>query len=376
MSEAQGSLNGAIPRPGPTASLRDLENADFDGRSPGPVAGDMDTTEDEHVLDQAEIDSILGNAFMSGDLEESTSGLERIIGSGLVTYERLPMLEVVFDRLMRIVSTTLRNFTNDNVDVSIDGISSMRFGDYLNSAPASCIFAVFKAEEWENYGLMVVDSALTYSMVDVLLGGARNPRPLNVEGRLHTTIERSLIEKMVRLVLADLSIGFDPICAVNFRFERLEISSRFAAICRASNAVFLARMRVEMDDRGGNIDVLLPYATLEPVRDLLLQQFMGEKFGRDSIWETHLAEKLRDTDVQLEAVLGEQTMKLSEIVDLKPGSVIVLEHQLEQPVSLRCGQIEMFTGKVGRKKENMAIRIEEDLMAVRQLIGTPEGLYS
>ncbi|GBR02271.1 flagellar motor switch protein FliM [Acetobacter oeni] len=373
MSGTQGSLNGNIPRPGPTASLRDLEGVDQ-----GPAYADGVPPDDdaEHVLDQAEIDSILGNAFGGGDIEESTSGLERIIGSGLVSYERLPMLEVVFDRLMRIVSTTLRNFTNDNVDVSIDGISSMRFGDYLNSAPASCIFAVFKAEEWENYGLMVVDSALTYSMVDVLLGGARNPRPLNVEGRLHTTIERSLIEKMVKLVLEDLSVGFDPICAVNFKFERLEISSRFAAICRASNAVFLARMRVEMDDRGGNIDVLLPYSTLEPVRDLLLQQFMGEKFGRDSIWETHLAEKLRDTDVQLEAVLGEQTMKLSEIVDLKPGSVIVLEHQLKQPVSLRCGQIPMFTGKLGRKKENIAIRIEEDLLAVRQLLDAPEGLYS
>jgi len=46
-----------------------------------------------------------------------------------------------------------------------------------------------------------------------------------------------------------------------------------------------------MEDRGGRLELLLPYATLEPVRELLLQQFMGEKFGRDSIWETHLAEE-------------------------------------------------------------------------------------
>lgn len=372
MSEHQDTLNDTIPRPGPTAALRDKDRKDAGASAD---AADM-SGEDANVLDQAEIDSLLGNAFMPDSTSESGGGLERIIGSGLVTYERLPMLEVVFDRLMRIVSTTLRNFTNDNVEVSIDGISSMRFGDYLNSAPASCIYAVFKAEEWENYGLMVVDSALTYSMVDVLLGGARNPRPLNVEGRLHTTIERSLIEKMVRLVLTDLTIGFDPICAVNFKFERLEISARFAAISRASNAVFLARMRVEMDDRGGNIDVVLPYATLEPVRDLLLQQFMGEKFGRDSIWETHLAEKLRDTEVCLEAVLAEQSMKLSEIVDLKPGSVIVLDRQMDDPASLRCGEVPMFTGKIGRKKKQMAIRIEEDLLVQRQSPESPEGIYS
>ena len=61
-----------------------------------------------------------------------------------------------------------------------------------------------------------------------------------------------------------------------------------------------------MEDRGGKLELLLPYATLEPVRELLLQQFMGEKFGRDSIWETHLAEELWNTDVELDVVLDEQ----------------------------------------------------------------------
>jgi len=80
------------------------------------------------------------------------------------------MLEVVFDRLVRMMSTSLRNFTSDNVEVSLDNISSARFGDYLNSIPLPAMLAVFKAEEWDNFGLMTVDSALIYSIVDVLLG--------------------------------------------------------------------------------------------------------------------------------------------------------------------------------------------------------------
>ena len=71
----------------------------------------------------------------------------------------------------------------------------------------------------------------------------------------------------------------------------------------------LARLRIDMEDRGGRLELLLPYATLEPVRELLLQQFMGEKFGRDSIWETHLAEELWNTEVELDVVLDEQIMR-------------------------------------------------------------------
>ncbi|HUZ62223.1 MAG TPA: flagellar motor switch protein FliM, partial [Acetobacteraceae bacterium] len=76
------------------------------------------------VLNQAEIDSLLG--FDDGPAgAESRSGIEKITSSGLVSYERLPMLEIVFDRLVRIMSTSLRNFTSDNVEVGIDAIVSL-----------------------------------------------------------------------------------------------------------------------------------------------------------------------------------------------------------------------------------------------------------
>jgi flagellar motor switch protein FliM len=312
------------------------------------------------VLNQAEIDSLLGFDDGPGGSENRT-GMQKIISSGLVSYERLPMLEIVFDRLVRIMSTSLRNFTSDNVEVSIDNILSLRFGDYLNSIPLPAMLAVFKAEEWDNYGLMVVDSAMIYSIVDVLLGGRRGTAAMRIEGRPYTTIERTLVERLIQVVLADLSASFDPLCPVTFHFERLEVNPRFATISRLSNAAVLARLRVDMEDRGGRMELLLPYATLEPVRELLLQQFMGEKFGRDSIWETHLAEELWNTEVELAVVLDEQMMRLSDVMALRPGSRIVLNATTGMPVQLRCGSVTLFEGRVGRRQSRVAVRIERDL---------------
>ncbi len=311
------------------------------------------------VLNQAEIDSLLGFAADSSE-EARQSGIQRIISSGLVTYERLPMLEIVFDRLVRIMSTSLRNFTSDNVEVSIDNIVSLRFGDYLNSIPLPAMLAVFKAEEWDNHGLMMVDSAMIYSIVDVLLGGRRGTAPMRIEGRPYTTIERTLVERMIHVVLADLSQAFDPLCPVNFRFERLETNPRFAMVSRLSNAAIVAKLRVEMEDRGGKLELLLPYATLEPVREMLLQQFMGEKFGRDSIWETHLAEELWETEVEISAVLDEQWLKLSQIIEWKVGSRLILNAQPDSPVVLRCGGVTLFQGRTGRRNGRIAIAIERD----------------
>ncbi len=316
-------------------------------------------SETDRILDQAEIDSLLG--LTSGPAADEIQGVQRIISSGLVSFERLPMLEIVFDRLVRIMSTTLRNFTSDNVEVGIDNIVSFRFGDYLNSIPLPAMLAVFKVEEWDNYGLMVIDSALIYSIVDVLLGGRRGTAAMRIEGRPYTTIERRLVERLIELVLKDLAASFDPICRVTLNFERLEVNPRFAAISRQSNAAIVARLRVDMEDRGGRLELLLPYATLEPVREMLLQQFMGERFGRDSIWEAHLAEQLWQTEIELDVVLDEQVMSLADVMELRIGSQIVLGNGPGGSVALRCGGVPMFAGRVGRRKDQVAVRIEEVL---------------
>src|SRR3954452_1917245 len=141
----------------------------------------------ERVLSQEEIDNLLGFSVGEVNLDDN-SGIRAIIDSAMVSYERLPMLEIVFDRLVRLMTTSLRNFTSDNVEVSLDRITSVRFGDYMNSIPLPAVLAVFKAEEWENFGLATVDSSLIYSMIDVLLGGRRGQTSIRVEGRPYTTI--------------------------------------------------------------------------------------------------------------------------------------------------------------------------------------------
>jgi flagellar motor switch protein FliM len=329
------------------------------GATPGAASGGSGP-EATRVLNQAEIDSLLG--FGSGPTSDrAQSGIERIISSGLVAYERLPMLEIVFDRLVRLMTTTLRNFTSDNVEISIDAMASQRFGDYLNSIPLPAMLAVFKAEQWDNYGLIVIDSALIYSVVDVLLGGRRGTAAMRIEGRPYTTIERTLVERLIGVVLNDLQTAFQPIGDVTFRFDRLEVNPRFAAISRLSNAVVVSRMRIEMEDRGGRIEVLLPYATLEPVRELLLQQYMGETLGRDSIWETHLAEELRQTDIVLDAVLDEQVMDFATVLALRVGDILPLNVSPGTPVQLRCGPTPIFEGRTGRRGTRLAVLIDRVL---------------
>lgn len=311
----------------------------------------------ERVLSQDEIDNLLGFEDRGG--ASDATGIQALINSALVSFERLPMFEIIIDRMVRDLTTSLRNFTSDNVEISIDGMTSTRFGDYINSVPLPAMMAVFKAEEWDNYGLITINSALIYSVVDVLLGGRRGTAAMRIEGRPCTTIERNLVERLASVVLSDLTRAFEPIAKVTFVLDRLETNPRFASIVRAANGVIVTKLRIDMDDRGGRLEMVMPYATLEPAREQLLQMFLGEKFGRDPIWEAHLATELYHTDVELTAVLGEQLVSLAEVMNFQPGTQLLLNATPDSVVDLRCGDKRLFAGQMGRRGTQKAISIND-----------------
>jgi flagellar motor switch protein FliM len=336
------------------------EPAQTEAETPAPAfeAGAEGSGAAERVLNQEEIDSLLGFDVGNEQMQDK-SGVRAIINSALVSYERLPMLEIVFDRLVRLMTTSLRNFTSDNVEVSLDSITSIRFGDYLNSIHLPAILAVFHAEQLDNYGLFTVDSNLIYSIVDVLLGGRRGSSAMRIEGRPYTTIERTLVQRMIEVIMQDMRAAFEPLAPVSFTLDRLETNPRFAAIARPANAAILVKLRIDMEDRGGRTELLLPYATLEPIRKLLLQQFMGEKFGRDSIWESHLATELWSTKIDIEAILDEQTMPLNKVMNLEVGQTLMLGAGPDSRVELRCRGVPLLTGRMGRVNSNVAVRVDE-----------------
>lgn len=326
----------------------------------GPPADDDLPTSGGRVLTQDEIDSLLG--FDDGHEPGEQTGIHLLVNSNEVTYERLPMLEVVFDRLERIMTTSLRNFTSENVDINLDNITAQRFGDYLNAVPLPAMIAVFRAVDWDNYGLITIDSSMIYAIVDVLLGGRRGTAPMRIEGRPYTTIETTLVERLVRLILTDLQTAFQPVAPVEFRFERIETNPRFAAIARPGNACVVFKMRIELEDRGGTVEFLLPYATLEPARDVLLQMFLGEKFGRDSIWESHLSREIQNTDVTLEVILDETVMPFGETLRFREGTVLPLNVRPDSLLVIRCGNVPLLRGRVGRVRSRLAVAIEERIV--------------
>jgi flagellar motor switch protein FliM len=326
----------------------------------------------DRLLSQNEIDGLLGFSTAEKALANH-SGIRAIADSSRVSHERLPMLEIVFDRMVRLLASSLRNFFSDNVEVTMQEVTSVRFGDYVNSIPLPTLLGVFRAEEWENLGLVTVEPDLIYAALDILLGGKRGVSAMKLDGRPFTTIEIHLVKRLIETVLGDAELAFRPLSPVTFQVDRIETNPRFAMISRPANAAILVELRFDMEERGGKMQILLPYATIEPIRDLLLQSFMGEKLGRDPIWEGHLATEIWQSRVGVEAVLHETRMPLGRIARLEVGDTLTFDKRADSLVTLKCGDVVLTEGRVGRLDDRVAVQVARPLRRSRTTLAAFEA---
>lgn len=317
---------------------------------------------DDAVLSQDEINGLLTQSPSS----EEGDGWQVLVDSNQISYERLPMLEVVFDRLVRLLSTSLRNFTSDNVEVTLKSMSSIRFGDYLKDVSLPTLIGVFQAKEWKTNALLTIDTSLIYAIVDVLLGGRHGRSPSGLDDRPFTTIETRLIERMVRVVLEDFTKAFEPVSPVTFGFDRMETTPIFATIVRPVSASILIKIGLEIDGREGTFEFVIPYSSLEPVRHLLGQMFMGEKTGGDNIWESHFGQEVWQAEINLEGILEKTTLPLGTVLNWEKGSQITLRAKPDSPISLFSNGKLVLTGKMGRRNGNVSVQIDKNFIQKRK----------
>lgn len=323
---------------------------------------DIDGTDVEWDSDlkQDDISDILG-FDLSTQEGEDRSGLRALINSAFVSHRRMPMLDVVFDRAARQMTTSLRNLTNDNAEVALDDISALRFGEFIQSVPTPCIIGVLRVDALSNYCLIAVDGPLVFSIVDLLLGGKHGGSVLNVENRGFTQIEIGLIEKVLLLLAEDLAAAFSPVADLSFVLERIETTPRFATIAQDASVCALSKFRIDVDDRGGRAAVLFPHATLEPVQKILRREFISEAHAGEEAWREALMAGVSSSRVDLKAVIAEKEMTVAALAKLKTGHTIEFGGANGETAEIRAGALALARGRVGKQGDAIALQLTDHL---------------
>lgn len=286
------------------------------------------------------------------------SGLRALINSAFVPHRRLPMLDVIFDRTARLMTTALRQLTDENFEAALDDVSSTRFGDFQHSVAPPALIAVGRADALDSGFLAACDAALLTASVDALLGGRRRDVAISEE-RAFTAIELAIAQRVFAALIGALGEAFSAVEAGDFRLQRIETTPRFAVIAQDASVCTLAKFRVRFEGGGGKIAILFPNASLEPIRESLSRAFVGEMREAERIWVETLSREVAASRIDLDAVIAERMISLGALETLKPGETLLFPGAPGAAAELRASGVTLGKARVGRSGDVAAVKLGE-----------------
>ncbi len=324
------------------------------------------------VLSQSEVDALL-NAVMDPAAAPGAPGGDAAADGGadltalnIMPYDlgnqdrvirgRMMTLDIIYERFIRLFRVSLSTALRKIASLSIISTDLLKFGEFLNTLPIPSCMGVMRFESLRGSGMIVIESKLVYALVDAFFGGSDRPYTKS-EGKEFTRIELSVINKVIELALKDLDEAWAPVHKTDISFVRIEVNPQFVGLVPPSDVVISTTFEVELEHASGTVAVVVPYATLEPIKEKLNAGFQPEGDRFEKVWTQQLREHVSETQLNCKVNLGETTLTVGDLVNLNVGDIIPLTQDADGELDLIIEGTPKFKCLFGVSRGNRAIQI-------------------
>lgn len=322
------------------------------------------------VLSQNEVDALLA-AVSEGEVAaaggEGASGSTAGNDPGVIVYDltsqdriirgRMPQLDVIYEKFMRAFRVSLSSALRKIASLNHASTDFLKFGEFINTLPIPTCMSVLRFNALRGSALVVVESKLAYALVDSFLGGVDRPYT-KIEGKEFTAIELSIVRRVVELALADLETAWASVATIDASFVRTEVNPQFVGIVPPTDVVIASTFDIELENANGTITLVIPYATIEPIKQKLSNGFQVESDQTDKkLWTTVLRQQFLDTEVELKVLLGTTQIHMSELLNMHVGDVIPLEQDATGELNLEVEGVRKYKCYYGVSHGNVAVQV-------------------
>lgn len=314
-------------------------------------------------LSQDEVDSLLKG--VTGEADENVVHAEAAAGDvrpyNLASQERIvrgrmPTMEIINERFARLFRIGLFNFIRRTPEISVGPVRVVKFSEFVRNLHVPTNLNLIQAKPLRGTGLFIFDPNLVFLVVDNMFGGDGRFHT-RVEGREFTQTEHRIIQKLLEVVFDTYSKSWESVYPLNFEFIRSEMNPQFANIATPNEVVIVTTFEIEMGGIGGPIHICMPYAMLEPIKDLLFSPMKGEHPTKDQRWMQLLSKQVQSADIELVAMLGQASVTLDQVLKMRSGDIVPLE--TGKTITATVDGVPIMECKFGEFNNQYALRVEK-----------------
>ena len=316
----------------------------------------------QQILSQDEVDALLqGITGESQKLEQ-----EEVSAGGIRDYDlanqerivrgRMPTMEVINERFARNIRLGLFNLIRKSPEVSIGGIKVQKYSAFLREIVVPTNFNVVSVRPLRGAGLIVCEPSLVFAVIDALFGGGGKFHT-RIEGRDFSATELRVILRLVETITAEYKKAWMGIYPLELEYQRSEMQPQFANIATPSEIVVATSFTLEIGESSGSVHFCFPYATLEPIRDVLYSSTQGDSSEPDRRWVNLLKQQLQDATVDLVVELAQTPATVEQLLSFKPGDFIELD--LDPVVQGKVDGVPVLECRYGTSNGRYSIKVDQ-----------------
>lgn len=317
-------------------------------------------------LSQDEVDSLLKGVTGEADEPEQPGEQEGGVKSyNLATQERIvrgrmPTMELLNERFARLFRIALFNLMRRTAEISVGPVRIQKFGDFIRNLPVPANINLVQPKPLRGNALFIFDPNLIFLVVDNMFGGDGRFHT-RVEGREFTQTEHRIIRKLLGAVFESYGKAWQTVYPLEFDFVRSEMNPQFANIATPNEVVLVTTFEIELGGIGGSFHSLMPYALVEPIRELLYSSMQGDHVVADKRWLHLLSKQVQSADVELSAVLGEAQITFDQVLKMRGGDTIMLD--VRENIVAQIDGVPIMECKYGVSNGQYALKVEKMLGA-------------
>lgn len=319
----------------------------------------------EKFLTKEEIDALVSAVF-EGRLEPGKE-LAKIESGGVLNYDLfsteerrgyIPNLDIVYDSFIRFNRVTMSNRLRKIVEIKKAGARAYKFDEFLRSLPSPACLAIFKVDPLKGAALISMDSNLVFAIMDGILGGTGAPSvPEN--GRMFTSIELRLMQKIVKDALIDMEKAWAPLFATKMSVLRMEMNPRLVNIVPPEYQIITRTLEIQFEEVKGQMVFALPLSLIDPIKDKLKAGMQFDMMSIDSQWSSRLSEELLEAPVEVSVELGRTRIFMEELMQFSPGDTLMLDQPSDSELLMRVAGVGKFTSIPGARHGNKAVLVSK-----------------
>ncbi len=321
------------------------------------------------ILSQEEIDLLLGSvstgelkealAEKKGEEKESKISVYDFRRPERISKEQLKGLQSIFEAFARELTIVLPPYFRTVVRVDLTSIDQITYDEFILAISRPTCLVVINLAPLEGAGILELSPSAVFPIIDRVLGGKGRSIP---EYRELTEIEERIIARVVEMMLGSLKRAWEQIIELNAKVDTIESDPLIVQIVAGSEMVVLVTYDIHLGENKGTMNFCVPFMVLTPLLDQISRMaHYAHRVSPEVAIKTKIAilKLLLNAPICLDTILGRVTVRVSELINLEKGNVLVLNQRVDEPITIEIEGHPKLKGFLGRRGEEMAVRVNK-----------------